>query len=140
MKTRALILVVILIFATIVLFAGKKISIEETYGTWVNSDYNEKGQWAKIIINPDGTYALYNKDTDTEPAWPGKYTVTDSWHDRKGNLWVKSTFVNDIDYASAYILEKISKDGLTMEWVWSMADYPTEMSPIGGTHAIRYRQ
>ena len=33
MKTRTLISVLILLLATFVLFAGKKISIEDTYGT-----------------------------------------------------------------------------------------------------------
>ena len=140
MKTRTYLAIFILLVAVLVLFAGKKTSIEDTYGTWVNSDYNEKGQWEKIIINPDRTHAFYNKDTDPEPAYTGKYTAIDSWHDRKGNLWVKSTFVDDDTHDLAYVLEKISKDGLTMEWVWSMADYPAEMSPIAGTYAIYYRQ
>ncbi len=140
MKTRTLILVLILIMALLVFFAGKKISIDETYGTWVNSDYNEKGQSAKTINNPDGTYEWYSKDTDTEPAWIGKYTVTDSWHDRKGNFWVKSTFVTVDTGFSGYILSKYSKDGTTWEGVWSALDYPDEMSPIAGEHSILYRQ
>ena len=140
MKTRTLILVVILIFATLVLFAGKKVTIDVIYGTWVNSDYNEKGQFAKTINNPDGTYELYSKDTDTEPDWTCKFTVKDSWHDRKGNLWVKSTFVTDETGFSGYMLSKYSKDGATWENVWSAGDYPAEMSPIAGTHSILYRQ
>jgi hypothetical protein len=140
MKVRTLISVIILLLATFVLFAGKKISIDETYGKWVNSDYNEKGQMAKTINNPDGTCELYKKDTDTEPAWIWKYTVTDSWHDRKGNLWVKSTFVTEETGFSGYILSKYSKDGTAWENVWSAADYPAEMSPIAGTHSILYRQ
>ncbi len=140
MKTRTLILVVILIFATFVLFAGKKVTIDVIYGTWVNSDYNEKGQFAKLITDPAGTYEWYSKDTDTEPAWNSKYTVTDSWHDRKGNLWVKNTFVTDEIGFSAYVLSKYSKDGTTWENVWSAGDYPAEMSPIAGTHSILYRE
>ncbi len=140
MKSRMLILVIILLFTVSVSFAGGKISIEDTYGTWVNADYNEKGQFAKVINNPDGTYEMYNKDTDTEPVWKDKYTVTDSWHDRKGNLWVKSTFVNDVTGLTGYKLSKYSKDGTTWENVWSAGDYPAEMSPIAGTHSILYRQ
>jgi hypothetical protein len=94
----------------------------------------------KTINNPDGTCELYKKDTDTEPAWIWKYTVTDSWHDRKGNLWVKSTFVTEETGFSGYILSKYSKDGTAWENVWSAADYPAEMSPIAGTHSILYRQ
>jgi hypothetical protein len=51
MKTRKLILAVIFIFATIVIFAGKKITFEDTYGTWINSDYNDRGETAVIILN-----------------------------------------------------------------------------------------
>jgi hypothetical protein len=141
MKTRTLILVVILIFATIVLFAGKKVTKDVIYGTWVNSEYNETGKEAKWIINPDGTYEAYLSEKDTEPIWTGHFTITDSWHDRKGNLWVKSTFDDDDD-ADIIVseLSKYSKDGTIWESVRSEGDYPTELSPIVGTHSILYRQ
>ena len=86
---------IVLFLAVSLSFGEDKISIDDIYGTWVNPDYNEKGQYAKIINNPDGTYEWYSKDTDTEPAWTGQHTITDSWHDRKGNLWVKSTLGSD---------------------------------------------
>ncbi len=79
MKTRTLISVLIFIMAVLVIaescatgqraHVNKKISIDETYGTWVNSDYNEKGQYAKEVDHPDGTYDLYQKLTDPEPMW-----------------------------------------------------------------------
>ncbi len=141
MKSRTLIFVVILIFATIVLFAGKKVTIDVIYGTWVNSEYNETGKDAKWIINPDGTYKAYRSEKDTDPAWTGNYTVTDSWHDRKGNLWIKRTFDTVfLEDWIGYELSKYSNSGKVWEAVWQSSGYPTEISPLGGTYAIRYRQ
>ncbi len=141
MKLRTLILVVILIFATFVLSAGKKISIEETYGTWINSEYNEKGIEALVVMTSDGKIARYNSEKDTDPLWTGNYTVTDSWYDRKGNLWIKRTFDSDThDDFIGYELSKYSNSGKVWEAVWQSSGYPTEMSPIAGTYEIRYRQ
>jgi hypothetical protein len=150
MKARTLILVVILLLATFVLFAGKKISIEEAYGTWVNSDYNEKGQFAKEIDHPDGTYDLYQRLTDTEPTWIGEKTIKDSWYDKEGNLWIKWTIFWDEEKSSYkravggggtyYGLFKFSDSGKVRESVRSAQDHPDEMSPIAGNYAIHYRQ
>ncbi|MHA2218900.1 MAG: hypothetical protein ACXACY_23505, partial [Candidatus Hodarchaeales archaeon] len=61
MKTRMFvsILILALLFAVSVSFASDKIKIEDTYGTWVNSDYNTEVQFAKIICYADGTIAVY---------------------------------------------------------------------------------
>ena len=150
MKTRMLILVIILLFTVSVSFAGGKISIEDTYGTWVNADYNEKGQYVKEIDHPDGTYVLYLKLTDTEPTWIGEKTIIDSWYDKEGNLWIKCTIFWEEERSSyerevggqstSYRLYKYSDSGKVRESVWSYQDYPDEMSPIGGNYAIHYRQ
>jgi len=42
-----------------------------------------------MILNPDQTDVGYAKETDTEPAWIAQYTITDSWYDNEGNLWIK---------------------------------------------------
>jgi hypothetical protein len=147
MKTRTLIFVIVLLFALFVSFAGDKISIEDIYGTWVNSDYNENAYMGKAIEHPDGTYELFNKVTDTEPAWTRKEIITDSWYDKEGNLWISYTFeeiylytVVDLPDFSGYGLYKFSDSGKVRENVWAQADYPDEMSPIGGNYSIHYRQ
>ncbi len=150
MKTRTLILVIIFLVVISVLFAGKKISIEDTYGTWVNADYNTKGQMAKEIDYPNGTYAEYQQLTDTEPTWIGEKTIIDSWYDKEGNLWIKWTIFWDEEKSSYkkvvggggpwYGLFKFSDSGKVRESVRSNKDYPDEMSPIGGNYAIHYRQ
>ncbi len=67
---------------------GDKITIDDIYGTWVNLDYNYTGQYAKVVINPDGIMIGYAKETDKEAKWIGQFTITDSWHDNEGNLWI----------------------------------------------------
>ncbi|HUT65974.1 MAG TPA: hypothetical protein VMZ05_07470 [Spirochaetota bacterium] len=150
MKTRTYLSIFILLVAVLVLFAGKKISIEDTYGTWVNADYNEKGQMAKEIDHPDGTYDRYPKLTDTEPTWIAEKTITGSWYDEEGNLWVKCTYFFEEERSSFqyeegslltyYGVYKFSDSGKIRESVWSVQGYPDEMSPIAGNYAIHYRQ
>ena len=143
MKTRTVVLAIVLLIVVSPSFAEDKISIDDSYGTWVNSDYNEKGQDAKVVINPDGTVVSYAKETDKEPNWTGQFTITDSWHDNEGNLWInrEGIAVKTYDIPQyIYLLYKFSNDGTVCELVWSGVDYPTEMSPIGGNYEIHYRQ
>jgi hypothetical protein len=130
----------ILLFAASLSFAGDKISIDDIYGTWVNSDYNEMAQFAKVIISPERMGEGYKIETDSEPSWIWEITVADSWHDSDGNLWIKWSIVTVDTGYKAYELNKFSRSGSVWEWVHSAGDYPTEMSPIAGTYSIHYRQ
>ena len=140
MKTRILLLVLMLLFGISVSFAGDKITIEDTYGTWINSDYNEKYGRAKEIHHPDGTSEWYGKITNTEPGYTLKYTITDSWYDKEGNLWITYTWFSIEEGTSGYIIHKFSDSGKVREKVSSSQDYPDEMSPIAGNYSILYRQ
>ena len=143
MKIRTLFLVIILLFVISVSFAGNKITIEDTYGTWVNSDYNDKGIEAVAIMTSEGKIIRYNSEKDTEPYWTGNYTVVDSWYDSEGNLWLKRTFDSDTHAREDFIgyeLSKYSDSARVWEAVWKSSGYPTEMSLIAGTYEIRYRQ
>jgi hypothetical protein len=143
-------LVIVVLLAVSVSFAGDKISIDDIYGTWINADYNTKGQMAKVIEHPDGTYDRYLKVTDPEPTWIAEKTITGSWYDEEGNLWVKCTYFFEEERSSYqreeggkityYGLYKFSDSGKVRESVWSVQDYPDEMSPIGGNYEIHYRQ
>ena len=74
--------------------------------------------------------------------WTLQYTITDSWYDDEGNLFVK--YEGALDFAQqsshAYFLNKFSNDGTVWEMVWSGVDYPNEVSLIGGNYRIYYRQ
>jgi hypothetical protein len=143
MKFKTLIIVIALLFAASVSFAGDKISIDDIYGTWINSEYKFGMYEAVIILNPDGTIVGYDKETDAEPEYTCQSTITDSWYDNEGNLWIKFDgpgvgVLNPNFYL--YWLNKFSHDGTVWESVFSGVDYPTELSLIGGNYIIYYRQ
>jgi len=140
MKIITMFLGIALLFAVSVSFAGDKITIEDIYGTWVNADYNEKGQMAIVVINHDGTLLGYDKETSTEYYFKNDFTITDNWHDPEGNLWIKHIWVNNEENESGYALHKLSNSGKVKETIWSQIDYPDEISPIAGTYEIHYRQ
>ena len=141
MKTRMLFVLIALLFVVSVSFAGDKITIEDTYGAWINSDYNtEKYGRAKEINHPDGTSEWYYRVTDIEPCYTLKYSITDSWYDKEGNFWIKCIFYTIEENSTSYMIFKFSDSGKVRESVWSGVKYPDEMSPIGGNYSIYYRQ
>ena len=113
MKTRKL--VSILIFVLAVQFIAvscatmkKAISHEDTIkkfsGTWVNLDNpvtytgyadptkikEEQAEWyhfQKFVLTTDSLFECYHSADDLIPFCPGKYTVKESWVDRKSNTY-----------------------------------------------------
>jgi hypothetical protein len=143
MKFKTLIIVLALLFAASVSFAGDKISIDDIYGTWVNPDYKFGFAEEVIILNSDGTIVGYQYKTDIAPEYTCQSNIADSWYDNEGNLWIKFDgpcvgILNPNFYT--YWLNKFRHDSMVWESVWSEVDYPTEMSPIGGNYVIYYRQ
>lgn len=143
MKTKmfASIVILVLLFPISVSFASDNIKIEDTYGTWVNTDYNTKVQFAKIICYADGAIAVYEKESDTEPKWIGKCVITNSWCDLNGNLWIKRevTYKLTGQIVKSYWLEKYCNDCTKREYVWSNLVCPTELSQQKDKYAIHYR-
>jgi hypothetical protein len=140
MKTKKFALVIVLFLAVLLSFAEDRITIDDIYGAWVNPDYNEKAPAAKWISHEDGSFEIYNKITDNKPSWTGKESITGSWHDKEGNLWIQFIAVYNEDGYTCYHLSKYSDSGKVWESVWTGARYPEEMSPIGGNYTIHYRQ
>lgn len=140
MKTRTLTLILILIMAVFVLLAGgsKK---EEYYGTWVNTDYDRTTfRLGKLIHNRDGTKIKYVSASDTEPYLTATFTIEDKWTDSEGNIWYKILFTRTEQIISYFELTKISDNGTTLELVFSIIDYPTEIDPNYEGYRIYYRQ
>ena len=141
MKTRMLVVLIALVLSESVSLSDDEITFEDTYGTWINSDYNtETYGRAKEINHPDGTAEWYYRVTDIKPCYTPKYTIKDSWYDKEGNLWIKCTFFTIEENTTSYMIFKFSNSGKVRESVWSGAKYPDEMSPIGGNYRIHYRQ
>ena len=155
MKTRTLILVVLIIAVLIIAgsCATEKLATKKSetlYGTWINENYNNSTgiikHFAKEIRNPDGTFAFYNNEFDTNPLFIGKFIITDSWTDSEGNIWFKEEY-----YIGAYFegkkvselgLTKISNSGKTLERVITgpRGGYPIEIDPTNVYYHIHYRQ
>jgi hypothetical protein len=149
MKARTLASILILVLAILIIVGncatGKKVYVakedEEIYGTWVNTDYNYTGRWAKGVFHPDGTFVTYQADSSITPYYFGTFTITEKWTDSEGNIWYKIISIDQI-YTIYYELHKISNNEMTWEYVWSNSDYPKEIDPDDTTsnRKIYYRQ
>jgi hypothetical protein len=106
---------------------------EEYYGTWVNTEFNDRQ-----IINPDGTYEHYYGKSN-KPRWYGTFTITDKWTDSEGNIWYKTIVVNQIG-VSRYVLNRINKSRGVWEYVYFSNDYPNELNPNLMSHRIFNRK
>jgi len=109
----------------------KEISVNEAMEyycqTWINPAYNEStGYTAKKIMNKDGSFKTYDKETSETPMWEGTFEIEKSWVDKGGNIWLKVIFY---DLKTKYHLAKISEDGNVLEQIWSYNVYPTEVKP-----------
>jgi hypothetical protein len=142
MRTRAIVLLLILLFSITFLFAenGKKeISVKDFWdalsGTWVNTKFPGKLRWfeQKLIVYPDGKFEYYPLITDKNPSRQGYYLIiTEAWIDSEGVMWGKSRGV------MRYQLNKISESGNTWEFCECTDKYPTNMD--NHPYIIRYRQ
>jgi hypothetical protein len=146
MKTRTLIFISILVSVALISIAGKslkEISKEEAMkyycNTWINPAYYEdrrlSGMW---IMNVDGTFESYKKETSEVVSWRGKFEIEESWTDKEDNIWVKTKSTIYIGQVVWYNLERISDDGKTLESVGSTTKYPTEIDPTADTYTIYY--
>jgi len=115
-------------------------------GTWVNAKYD--GTWftpAKIELLPDGRELDYLRISDTTPEWEAKSTDEEKWIDAEGNHWFKGYGIFH-DYGTNqneqkwFVLSKINASRTVLESVTSQADYPEELSPIGGQYSIWYKK
>ena len=98
MKARALLSILILVFAVLIIAGscatGKKAYVvkenEELYGNWFKSEYNDSSRAARHIINADGSIQLYATDDSPRVAAIHLYIITDKWYDSEGNIWYKA--------------------------------------------------
>jgi beta-lactamase regulating signal transducer with metallopeptidase domain len=121
---------------------------DSLYEIWVNKEYEGRVDLsAKFVSYPTGKTLLYDHVSDSEPSYEGTYTITEAWTDSDGNHWCKVRWTNK-DYPATpqaqeykgFSLCRTNASGTVYEEVWSMAQYPTELSPIGGTYGIWHRQ
>jgi hypothetical protein len=152
MKTRTLISILILVFATLIIMescaTSKKAYVakedEVLYGTWINTEYDASWIYAKIIIKQDGTWDEYSLTYSDRPVYQGECTITNKWTDSEGYILYKSviTRIGKPSYRSYYVFSKIDKTGKVYEDLWSTIQMPTEFDPDNTNYNYRiyYRQ
>ena len=140
MKTRTLASFLILIFTVLIIIgscATKKIAVshedvsQKIEGTWINPDNPGSGGWVgwvedvkdtadafhfqKLILTSDNSeWYFYQSLDDPMPFASGKYTLIDSWTDRKGNAYYQ--IFHDRHGASKFFsLLKINQSGTVLE-------------------------
>ncbi|MHA2172948.1 MAG: hypothetical protein ACXAB7_24055 [Candidatus Kariarchaeaceae archaeon] len=115
MKTRTFVSILLFVLAVLIVAGScattkEAISHEEAIqifsGTWVNLDnpvdytsYADPSKsieeqaanfhFQKFVLTTNGLFGCYHAVDDPFPFGPGKYTVKDSWVDRKGNTYAQ---------------------------------------------------
>jgi len=153
MKTRTIASILILVLAVLVIAGGcatgKKAYVakedEELYGTWINTDYDEKGagKYSKIIIKSDNTFNEYASSYSDVPSFIGEFTINDKWTESDGSIFYKIVVIrNDPTNTPIYILSKIDKTLNVYEDLVTPIHMPTEFDPDDWhyNYRIYYRQ
>ena len=164
MKTRKLILSVILILAVLGFvgnsttpknaYAQEKPTIEDLVGTWVNEKSIQHVKW---IIKPDGNVERYKYIDSKWPTHPFKILIIkDSWVDKDGNKYLKALCREVVGGEPIgcywFSLWRTNELGTVLEWN-AIEDfeprlddvpekYPTEIDPnsYDFIYRIYYRQ
>ena len=142
MKTRTLLLMMLLLFAVCFSFAEDNFSIKPLVGTWVNTDYNNKthkdGKW---IIKSDFTLDAFDDPTRTTVPKTFTIVIDDSWSDAEGNLLYKLTFKRAAWKRITYELWRLDSSQMVLESMWgSTVEHPEEIKVGHSSYSIHYRQ
>ena len=116
-------------------------------GTWVNYEVDAGTRFdvAKSVVEPNGHVLQYRHIADTDPVVEMWKSVEKAWVDAQGwHQYQLRTVGWDLPRQNAkaegYVRERISPDGKTSEWVWGQYSYPEEITPLGPSYGIAYRQ
>jgi len=140
MKTRKLVIILILIAAVLIIVGscatGKKIitvndAMKQFEGVYINTEYSGSMKDAqKIVIASDGRIERWLKATQTTFSIRGEYKIVESWKDSKGNIYCKV----DVIWRGIGTKElwRLDKARITFERNWIFAvqeEHPTEINP-----------
>jgi hypothetical protein len=111
----------------------------EVAGTWINQDYNGKGQSAKVVFEKrsDGgyNYFAYDNADGSGNVYKGTVQYQETWTDDQGRRLGRSMVKQD-NGMSWKTLDHIGAEGSTLE-VQSGVD---QIDPDGPRYSIYYRQ
>jgi hypothetical protein len=155
MNTRTVVSILAIFIALLIITGSgtkkKPITYEELStaftGTWINEEYStDVWKKGKIIIFADGTWERYNRmDIKINVSHcEGKYTISDSWKDVKGDIWFECRWDCFFHGTSGNALMKISNSGNTIEELYTrdIQDKVEEWDPDNKSYlyGIYYRQ
>ena len=140
-KELTIILILMLILAPIILAQDQKEQISKDEAikyyctTWENPAYSGSNYYTAIkIMKRDGTWAWYSSERTPWPTWSGSFVIEKSWKDKDANLWINMIYREG--KWTKYVVAKISDAGNTLEQVYSMSAYPTDVDSEDGTYFI----
>ena len=141
MKTNASVFSVSIIVTVLLISAsgatGKKMvevddAMKSISGIWVNTEYSGTDIFhpQKFVLTSDGRVEFWMNTTLEYPTATGKYNVTKSWTDLKGNLY-STIELEYYDGDKSQDLWKLDKSGNTLEVNYRMAGsgYPERIDP-----------
>ena len=160
MNTKKIIAVIILVSIASVLFIGsRKATVEEIYGTWINTDYDGVEyitKSAKLIFDPDpnafgenlksdigepnGSIGWYYNTSDTNTGHESTFAIAKKWTDSEENVWYKINYYDYKFYTIDFLLVKISNSGNTLEQMFCGLRSYDEIDPNSNDYGIFYRQ
>jgi hypothetical protein len=112
---------------------------EEIYGTWVNTDYSGgTDRFQKYVHHSDGRVEVFSFARGTAPSYEAKRQLTRKWADSEGNVWYEATW--ERLFWGGYELIRISKDGDTLESIYDLGNYSTEIDPSHVNYYIYHRE
>jgi hypothetical protein len=151
MKTRTLLITIILLTLSMVVIAGgskKTLSIDEAYdilaGTWLNEEYSGYRSY-KFIVQPNGTYIGFPSMSSDDLTYTRRLTILDTMIDSDGKIWIKAQNKGESSLGrkfTVYELQKYSNSNMTLEVFdsevegWWGEGFPTDLEPVDH---LRYR-
>jgi hypothetical protein len=115
---------------------------EPIYGTWINEEYEVKVYEDQKLVYYNWGYAEeYHRVSDKNTSNKFTYTLVEKWEDADGNVWYK-----ELDQTQGgklwYLIDRISKDGTTLESAMGYSDFPKEsdLNPSTAGYRIYHRQ
>jgi hypothetical protein len=135
-----------LIFSLLLMFiflgAGRKASVEDLYGTWVNSEYEElrSNRHPSVLeMSENGIFTDYVQLKNTRWIFTGYFDIDEYWQNRDGTIGYRIA-VRYPGTEPMYTLRRLSRDGSVLELNWSTESYPDRIDTEDEGYRIYYRQ
>jgi hypothetical protein len=134
------------IFSVLMIFvflgAGRKATVDDLYGTWVNSEYEElrSNRHPSVLeMSENGIFTDYVQLKNTRWIFTGQFDIDESWQNRDGTIGYRIA-VRYPGTETMYTLRRLSRDGSVLELNWGAEAYPDTINTEDEGYRIYYRQ